>query len=104
MRWMTSWLTRVLCVFFLGISLGNAQNAPVVVGAVVTQTGANAEPAEGYRRGLLVWQDEVNAGGGLLGRQVDLLLLDDASSAPANAALYERLVRQDRAELLIGPY
>jgi len=75
-----------------------------VVGAVVSQTGANAEPAEGYRRGLLVWQDEVNAAGGLLGRKVDLRILDDGSTASRNASLYEQLIREDRAELLIGPF
>jgi branched-chain amino acid transport system substrate-binding protein len=78
--------------------------APVVVGVVVSQTGANAEPAEGYRRGLLLWQDEVNAAGGLLGRKVNLLILDDASTASRNASLYEQLIRDERADLLIGPY
>jgi branched-chain amino acid transport system substrate-binding protein len=75
-----------------------------VVGAVVSQSGPHAEPAEGYRRGLLVWQEEINAAGGLLGRQVDLRILDDGSSAMRNGALYEQLIREDRAELLIGPF
>jgi branched-chain amino acid transport system substrate-binding protein len=78
--------------------------APVVVGVVVSQTGANAEPAEGYRRGLLLWQEEVNAAGGLLGRKVNLLILDDASTASRNSSLYEQLIRDERADLLIGPY
>src|SRR6185295_17466721 len=90
--------------FFLCFSSGKAQNPPIVVGAVVSQTGAHAEPAEGYRRGLLVWQDEVNAAGGLLGRRIDLHLLDDASTASANASLYERLIRDEHADLLIGPF
>jgi branched-chain amino acid transport system substrate-binding protein len=76
----------------------------VVVGAVVSQSGANAEPAESYRRGLLVWQDEVNAAGGLLGRKVDLRILDDGSTASRNASLYEQLIREERADLLIGPF
>jgi branched-chain amino acid transport system substrate-binding protein len=76
----------------------------VVVGVVVSQTGANAQPAEGYRRGLLVWQEEVNAAGGLLGRKVDLRIRDDGSTASRNVSLYEQLIREDRADLLIGPY
>jgi len=75
-----------------------------VVGVVVSQSGANAEPAEGYRRGLLVWEEEVNAAGGLLGRKVELRILDDGSSASRNASLYEQLVRDERADLLIGPF
>lgn len=75
-----------------------------MIGAVVSQSGPHAEPAEGYRRGLLLWQEEINAAGGLLGRQVDLRILDDGSSAVRNGALYEQLIREDRAELLIGPF
>jgi branched-chain amino acid transport system substrate-binding protein len=100
---MTSWTTRALLVA-LGLFSTVVWSQPVVVGAVVSQTGAHAEPAEGYRRGLLLWQDEVNAAGGLLGRPIDLRLLDDASTASANASLYERLIRDERASLLIGPY
>lgn len=104
MRWMTSLIIRTLFLFLASISAAFSQNAPVVVGVVVSQSGPHAEPAEAYRRGLLVWQDEVNAAGGLLGRKVDLRVLDDASSASRNASLYEQLIRQDRADLLIGPF
>ena len=45
----------------------------------------------------------MNAGGGLLGRRVELLLLDDRSEAGAAGRLYEELVREHKAELLIGP-
>src|SRR5262245_36866605 len=98
----TSLLTRFLLL--LGFWCSSAFAQPVIVGAVISQTGANAEPAEGYRRGLLLWQDEVNAAGGLLGRPLDLHLLDDASAASANAALYQRLIEKERADLLIGPF
>jgi len=91
----------LLAVFCCSPALGQA---PVVVGAVVSQTGLHAELADGYRKGLLLWQDEVNAGGGLLGRKVDLRILDDASTASRNAPLYEQLIKEDRADLLIGPY
>ena len=76
----------------------------MVVGAVVSQTGPHAELADGYRKALLLWQEEVNACGGLLGRPVELRLLDDESDALREAALYEELIREDRADLLIGPY
>jgi branched-chain amino acid transport system substrate-binding protein len=103
MPWTTSLITRVFLLAVFCCSAVFAQ-APVVVGVVISQTGPHAEPAEGYRRGLLVWQDEINAAGGLLGRQVDLRILDDASSATRNGALYEQLIREDRADLLIGPF
>ena len=100
---MTNWITKALFLLFLGISSGKAENS-IVVGAVVTQSGPQAQDAEGYRRGLLLWQEEVNAAGGLMGRSVDLRLLDDGSSAVRNGSLYQQLITDDRAELLIGPF
>ena len=81
-----------------------AQSAPVVVGAAVSQTGQLADLAAGYRKGLLLWQDHVNAGGGLLGRRVELRLLDDRSEASTAGQLYARLLRDHGADLLIGPF
>jgi branched-chain amino acid transport system substrate-binding protein len=79
------------------------QPAPIVVGAAVSQTGALAVLAADYRKALLLWQDEVNALGGLLGRRVELRLLDDESDARRSGELYAELIR-GKADLLIGPY
>jgi branched-chain amino acid transport system substrate-binding protein len=104
MPWTTSLITRVLSLLVISISAVLAQSPPVVVGVVVSQTGPHAELADGYRKALLLWQEETNAAGGLLGRSVDLRLLDDASTASRAGALYEDLIRKERAELLIGPF
>lgn len=81
-----------------------AQEPPVVVGAVVSQSGALAALADDYRKGLLLWQEELNASGGLLGRRIDLRLRDDGSDAVRAGQLYVELIRQDKADLLIGPF
>ncbi|TAN54961.1 MAG: hypothetical protein EPN19_04120 [Betaproteobacteria bacterium] len=77
---------------------------PVVVGAVVSQSGILADLAADLRKALLLWQEDVNAAGGLLGRRVELRLLDDRSESGSVRALYEQLIRDDRADLLVGPF
>ena len=79
-----------------------AQQA-IVVGAVMPQTGILADIAADLKKALLLWQDEVNTGGGLLGRRVELLLLDDRSESGATGKLYEQLILEHKADLLIGP-
>ena len=79
------------------------QPPPIIVGAAVSQTGALSDLAADYGKALLLWQDEVNALGGLLGRRVELRLLDDESDARRSGDLYAELI-QDKADLLIGPY
>jgi branched-chain amino acid transport system substrate-binding protein len=96
-----SFLIRILLALIALPAWG--QPAPIVVGAAVSQTGALAELAADYRKALLLWQDEVNAAGGLLGRRVELRLLDDESDARRSGELYAELIR-GKADLLIGPY
>jgi branched-chain amino acid transport system substrate-binding protein len=99
---MTSWITNL--VLITAVSLGSALAAdPVIVGAVVPVTGAQAAAAEGYRRALLLWEEELNAAGGLLGRRVEVRLRDDGSQAVRARAEYEKLIAEG-AEALIGPY
>jgi branched-chain amino acid transport system substrate-binding protein len=56
------------------------------------------------KQALLLWQERQNAAGGLLGRPVELRILDDRSEATASLRLYERLLEAEGAQLLIGPY
>jgi branched-chain amino acid transport system substrate-binding protein len=76
----------------------------VVVGTVVSQTGQNADLAAGYLKGILLWEMQVNATGGLLGRPVELKVLDDGSDAVRAGELYGQLIREAKADFLIGPY
>src|SRR5258706_9262572 len=76
---------------------------PILVGAALPQSGILADIAADLKKALMLWQEEGNAGGGLLGRRVELLLLDDGSEAGATVKLYEQLIREHKAELLIGP-
>ena len=94
----------VLCFAALfALAATHAAEPPLIVGAVVTESGNLADLAADLRKSLLLWQEEVNAAGGLLGRRIELRLLDDRSEAAAAADLYERLIRDERCDLLIGP-
>src|SRR5512134_1358492 len=88
----------------LALGTARAQDGAVVIGAAVTQSGMLADLAADLRKALLLWQEDVNAAGGLLGRRVELRLLDDRSEPAAARSLYERLIRDDRADILIGPF
>lgn len=101
---MTSWIIKLALALVAGSSSALAEQRPIVVGAVVSETGPHAELAADYRKALELWQDEVNGAGGLLGRRIELRLLDDGSAAERVGPLYAKLVHEDKADLLIGPY
>ena len=83
---------------------GNAASSgrPIKVGVITDQTGplsfigiANANVAR-----MVI--DEINAGGGLLGRPLDLFLEDSATTDSVAAAKAAKLVEQDRVDVIFG--
>ena len=77
---------------------------PIRIGIALSQTGNLADSAEHYRKGVELWRDQLNARGGLLGRQVEIVLYDDRSDPATAARLYERLITSDNVDLLISPW
>lgn len=92
-------------IFLLLLALAPAAFAqPVVVGAAVPRTGSLAGLGADLPRALELWRDEVNAAGGLLGRPVELVLIDDRSEAFEAPEHYRKLIEAHRADVLIGPF
>ncbi len=90
----------------LALILPNAVKAadPIRVGMTMALTGGVAPIGKQVLTALQIWRDDVNAKGGLLGRQVEFVVYDDQSN-PANIpSLYTKLIDVDKVDLLIGPY
>jgi branched-chain amino acid transport system substrate-binding protein len=83
---------------------GGGNTAPIVIGTSLPLTGDFSQPGVASQRGYTIWQDMVNANGGLLGRQVELKIVDDASNQNTVVADYNRLISQDRVDLLLGSF
>ncbi|AYY13335.1 branched-chain amino acid ABC transporter substrate-binding protein [Actinobacteria bacterium YIM 96077] len=76
----------------------------IEIGISLPLTGDFSEPGEGVRRGYELWAEMVNEEGGLLGRRVELNILDDQSNADRVVADYEALISQDEVDLVFGPF
>lgn len=81
-----------------------AADAPIRIGATTSLTGSLADFGALQRNGMQMWADDVNDRGALLGRPVQLVVYDDASSADQVTKLYEKLITQDKVDFLISPY
>ncbi|MEU8820780.1 amino acid ABC transporter substrate-binding protein [Actinoplanes sp. NPDC048796] len=77
---------------------------PIVVGVSLPLTGDFSEPGKGVQEGYEAWAKVVNDKGGLLGRQVELKILDDQSNADRVVADYEQLIGKDQVDLVVGPF
>ena len=91
-----TWRAPALGLFLatlLTLGAARAADPPILIGAVISESGNLADLAADLRKSLLLWQEEINGSAGLLGRQIELRLLDDRSEAAAAGDLYERLIR-----------
>ncbi|MTV37729.1 amino acid ABC transporter substrate-binding protein [Duganella radicis] len=85
-------------------SLARAAGAPIRVGSTLPLTGPLAPVGGIHKIAGEVFVELINKRGGLLGRKLEWVLLDDQSQAANARALYERLVTADKVDLLMGPY
>ena len=87
-----------------GSAAGNGDSAPLKIGASLPLTGEFSEPGKAAKQGYEVWAEMVNADGGLLGRQVELVIKDDASNQNTVVADYNALISGDKVDLLLGTF
>jgi branched-chain amino acid transport system substrate-binding protein len=71
---------------------------PIKIGYSMAQNGKSALLAQ------KIWEEDVNAKGGILGRPVKLIYYDDKSSPAEIPAIYTKLLDIDKADLIVGPY
>jgi branched-chain amino acid transport system substrate-binding protein len=77
---------------------------PIKIGFSLALTGPLAPNGKQALLGAKIWQEEINAKGGLLGHKVELVNYDDQSN-PANIpGIYTKLLEVDKVDLINGPY
>ncbi|MGE4527472.1 MAG: amino acid ABC transporter substrate-binding protein [Rhodospirillaceae bacterium] len=86
-----------------------AQAADTIkIGLSVSSTGSFALASQSGERGIDIWADEVNARGGIpIGgkkRKVELIKLDDRSDKQQVAKVYESLIQDRGADVVIAPF
>lgn len=97
-------LAAALLLSLLAAGGALAQSGPIKVGVGLALTGAGAPAGKMILASLEIWRDDVNAKGGLLGRQVELIHYDDQSTPSSVPGIYTKLITVDKVDLLMGPY
>ena len=98
------WHLFLAAVFFVaaGPGLAPAQD-PIRVGAINPYTGPTALYGDELARGYQLAVDEANAKGGVIGRKVELIR-GDAATPQQGIAAVDKLVTQDKVDVLVGTY
>ncbi len=93
-------LVATLACFALSFAAGAADR--IVIGQSAPLTGSNAELGKDIRDGALAYFKKVNNAGGVHGRPIELVTIDDKNDRKTAGANAVKLVNQDNAVALFG--
>ncbi|MDD0999207.1 ABC transporter substrate-binding protein [Pseudomonas sp. TNT2022 ID1044] len=98
-------LFPVAAAVTLNLAMSGAAQAaepPIKVGLVAALSGQSAKSGEALTRGLTMAINEVNASGGVLGRQLELVRRDDESNPSKGILAARELVQREKVTVLFG--
>jgi branched-chain amino acid transport system substrate-binding protein len=93
-----SFCIAILVSVFLVGPAGFAQG-PIKIGAILPLADITGDQGA---KAMKLAVKEINGAGGLLGRQIELIIVDDEMKPEKGAAAVEKLVTVDKVDLLVG--
>src|SRR5438132_8761192 len=101
----------LVCVLFAAVAckkeqgsgmVGAGAKGPIVVGEVGSMTGTEATFGTSSDRGIQLAVTETNSAGGIKGRQVQIIALDDEGKPEEAATAATRLIASEHVTALLG--
>ena len=78
--------------------------SPILIGTSLSLTGDFSADGQAFQRGYNLWASYINSHGGLLGRQVKMVYLNDQSSPTTVVTNYTKLIAQQKVNFVFGPF
>lgn len=102
----TSAFMRAAGALALGLaaSLAQAQQEPIKIGSSLPLTGNFSVSGAKHQQGFELCVELLNAKGGVLGRQIELIISDNRSDTETAISQYERLINVDKADVVFGTF
>ena len=96
--------TILFALCALAIAAGSAHAAdPVRLGAVLSVTGPASFLGEPEKNTIQMEADKINAAGGVLGRPLEVVILDDETDVNKAVLATDRLIKKERVSAILGP-
>jgi branched-chain amino acid transport system substrate-binding protein len=77
---------------------------PIKIGYCLSLSGPLASNGKTARLAHQIWQEDVNRRGGLLGRPVQMICIDDATDPKRVPEIYKKLLDEEKVDLVTGGY
>jgi branched-chain amino acid transport system substrate-binding protein len=92
-----------LAIASLGLSAGTVQAADTIkIGSFLSVTGPASFLGDPELKTLQIYIDRINAEGGVLGKQLELVHYDDGGDAQKARTFVKRLIESDGVDIIVG--
>src|SRR5712675_1229232 len=98
--------TAVIAAASVALVTGAAAQSgePIKIGFSMAMTGGLGGNGKSALLAQKIWEEDVNAKGGLLGRKVKLIYYDDQSNPSTVPGIYTKLLDVDKVDVIVGGY
>ncbi|WP_455403118.1 ABC transporter substrate-binding protein [Rhodopseudomonas parapalustris] len=96
--------TASLIAAATALLMGTASAETIKIGVNEPLTGAFAASGTYVVNGAKIAADEINAKGGVLGKQIELVIEDNKSNPTEAAAVAEKLITRDKTPVMMGAW
>jgi branched-chain amino acid transport system substrate-binding protein len=103
MKRLATWFSGALIALSLLAAPTFAQQ-PLKIGFGMSLTGPLAGNGKAALISMQIWQEDVNAKGGILGRKVELVYYDDQTNPSTVPSIYSKLLDVDKVDLVVSGY
>ena len=91
-------------LLLLAGSFAAKAQTPITIGFGMALTGGLAPNGKAALFAMQIWEKEINAKGGLLGRPVKLVYYDDQSNPATVPGIYTKLLDVDKVDIVVSGY
>lgn len=92
------------CALLAVPAIAQDNKQPIKIGFGMAQTGPLGANGKSAMLAMEIWREEINAKGGLLGRQVEFVIYDDQSNPSTVPGIYTKLIDVDKVDIVVGGY
>jgi branched-chain amino acid transport system substrate-binding protein len=100
----SQWLGLAVAALLLAAAVPAGAAEPIKIGLGMSLTGKLANNGKMSLLAMQIWEDDINARGGLLGRPVKLVYYDDQSEPGQVPGIYSKLLDIDKVDLVVSGY
>ena len=96
-------LTALSVVTAAGLAAGGAQAGDTIkIGSFLAVTGGASFLGDPEKKTLEMYVDKINADGGVLGKQLELIVYDSGGSPKKSGPFAKRLINDDKVDILLA--